>query len=288
MFNWMRLSEESQLLLFNRESTRKTGVIVVLRELTGAIKRSRKTSMREPSNSKDSCLPKDKRMTIYQFILMSGVIMKPREESMGHHLRMYSMYLHTAMSGIYHTLLLRRKTGVTKASTPMNGATKRLREESLRKLLMINHSMRDQLRQNGKLMELAHQCTTGRSHTLLLRRETGATPESRVPTGVIKRSLRILTREPRDNKDSCSCKSKRKTGVTEASTPMNGVTRRLREENLLRLLMINLFTRDQPRLNGKSPLLNTTTFQAQWYRGKTGATVESRAPTGVPKRRKRT
>ena len=83
------------------------------------------------------------------------------------------------------------------------------------------------------------------------RRETGAILVLRVPTGALKRRLRILTRGLRDNKDFCSPRDNKRTGATEESILINGAMRKSREEKVRRLLMINLYTRDQPRLLGK-------------------------------------
>ena len=86
---------------------------------------------------------------------------------------------------------------------------------------------------------------------LTRRRETGAILVLRVPTGALKRRLKILTREPRDNRDSCLSRDNKRTGATEESILINGAMRRLREERIQRHLMINLSTKDQPRLLGK-------------------------------------
>jgi len=146
-----------------------------------------------------------------------------------------------------------KRTGATEESILINGAMRRLREERVRRQLMINHSMKDQLRLPGKFLVKHHQSMTGKSHTHLLskERETGAIPESKEPTGALRRKLRILTREPRDNRDLCSSRDNKKTGATEESTPTNGAMRRLQEERIQRHLMINLSTKDQPRLLGK-------------------------------------
>lgn len=175
----------------------------------------------------------------------------------------------------------------------MSGAIRRSREENLRRPSTINHSTRDQLKLNGNLMDPSHQFTTGRSHILSLKRETGATPESRELTGATRRRPRTSTREPRDNKDSCSFKSKRRTGAIEASTPTNGVIRKSREVNPRRPLTINLFTKDQPRLSGNSmdPNHQSTTGKSHTLllsrERETGATVESREPTGAIKKSRR-
>ena len=146
-----------------------------------------------------------------------------------------------------------KRTGATEESILINGAMRKSREEKVRRLLMINLYTRDQPRLLGKFLVKLHQSMTGKSHTLLLskERETGAIPESKEPTGALKRRKRILTRGQRDNKDSCSSRDNKKTGVIEVSTPTNGATRRLREERVKRPSMINLSTKDQPRLLGK-------------------------------------
>lgn len=132
---------------------------------------------------------------------------------------------------------------------------------------MINLSTKDQPRLSGKLMELIHQSTTGNSHipflskllNLLPTERTGATLALREPTGAPKRKKKILMRGPRDNKDSCLLREtknllplpKRRTGVIEESRLTNGAIKKSSKDLILRLSMINLSTRDQPRLPGK-------------------------------------
>ena len=148
-----------------------------------------------------------------------------------------------------------KKTGVIEVSILINGAMRKSREERVRRLLMINLYTRDQPRLLGKFLEKLHQSMTGKSHTLLLskesKRKTGAILVSREPTGAPRRRPRILMRGLRDNKDLCLSRDNKRTGATEVSTPINGATRRSREERVRRPLMINLSTKDQPRLLGK-------------------------------------
>ena len=128
---------------------------------------------------------------------------------------------------------------------------------------------------------------------LTRRRETGATLVLRVPTGALKRRLRILTREPRDNRDLCLSRDNKRTGATEEFILINGAMRRLREERVRRLLTINHFMRDQLRLLGKflvklhqfmTGKSHTSSLSKE---RETGAIPESREPTGAPRRRLR-
>ena len=82
--------------------------------------------------------------------------------------------------------------------------------------------------------------------------KTGATVELRELTGALLRKRKTSMRELRDNKDSCSFKRRRRIGAIEEFTLMSGAIRRSRELKTSRLLMINHFMRDQPRLPGNS------------------------------------
>ena len=190
-----------------------------------------------------------------------------------------------------------KKTGATEESILINGVTRKSREEKARRLLMINLYTRDQPRLPGKFLVNLHQSMTGNSHTLLLRKEsrrkTGAILVSRVPTGAPKRRPRILTREQRGNKDLCLSRDNKRTGAIEVSTPMSGAIMKLPEEKVRRQSMINLFTRDQPRLLGNlmDPAHQSMTGKSHTLllskERETGAIPESREPTGAPRRRPR-
>ena len=123
------------------------------------------------------------------------------------------------------------------------------------------------------------------------RRKTGAILVSRVPTGALKRRPKISTREPRDNKDSCSPRDNKRTGVTEEFTLMSGAIMKSLEEKVRRPLMTNLFMREQQRLNGKLMELNQQSMTGKKLtlllskEGETGATPESRELPGVPVRK---
>ena len=123
------------------------------------------------------------------------------------------------------------------------------------------------------------------------RRKTGAILVSRVQTGALKRRPKISTREPRDNKDSCSPRDNKKTGVTEEFIPINGAMMKSLEEKVRRPLMTNLFMKEQPRLNGKLMELNQQSMTGKkltlLLRRKIGAIPELREPTGALKRRPR-
>ena len=190
-----------------------------------------------------------------------------------------------------------KKTGVIEVSILINGAMRKSREERVRRLLMINLYTRDQPRLLGKFLEKLHQSMTGKSHTLLLskesKRKTGAILVSREPTGAPRRRPRILMRGLRDNKDLCSSRDSKRTGVIEVSTLTNGAMMKSLEEKVRRPSMINLFTRDQPRLPGK---LMEPTHQSMTGKShtsllskerETGAIPESKEPTGAPRRRPR-
>ena len=184
-----------------------------------------------------------------------------------------------------------KRTGVTEEFTPINGVMMKSLEEKVRRPLMTNLFMREQPRLNGKLMELNQQSMTGKKHILLLRRKTGAIPELREPTGALKRRPRISTRGQRDNRDSCSPRDNKKTGAIEEFTPMSGAIMKLPEERARRLLMTNLFTKEQPRPNGNSMVLNQQSMTGKKLtlllskEGETGATPESRELPGVPVRK---
>ena len=60
------------------------------------------------------------------------------------------------------------------------------------------------------------------------RSKTGATAESREPTGALPRKPQILTREPSNKRVSCSPKESRKDGATDKSTLKDGAIRRSR------------------------------------------------------------
>ena len=175
----------------------------------------------------------------------------------------------------------RRRTGATDKSTLTNGAMRKLRLDLTPKLLMINLFMRDQPRLLGKSMELNHQSQS----SPLPKSKTGAIAELREPTGALKRRLKTLMREPRDNKALCSCKKIRRTGATDKSTLTNGAMRRLKPELILRLLMTSLSMRDQPRPPGKSMEPSHQFQSSLLLKSKTGVIVASRVPTGAPRRR---
>jgi hypothetical protein len=86
--------------------------------------------------------------------------------------------------------------------------------------------MRDQPRLNGKSLDPVLLLQS--HHSPSLRRKTGATVASRELTGALKKRLRILTRDLSNKWDSCSPRKKRKTGVTNKSTPIHGATMKLR------------------------------------------------------------
>jgi hypothetical protein len=117
---------------------------------------------------------------------------------------------------------------------------RRSRLRSTPRLSMTNHFMRDQPRHLGKLFPKK-------------RNKTGAIVESRVPTGALKRSPKISTRELSIKRDLCSPNTKRRSrdGATRVSAQRTGAMKRSRPRSTPRQLMTNHFMRDQPRHPGK-------------------------------------
>ena len=77
-----------------------------------------------------------------------------------------------------------RSDGATRVSDQRDGAMRKSRVVSTLRLLMINHSTKDQLLPHGKLLKVF----------LKKRRETGAILESRDLIGALKKNPRTSTK----------------------------------------------------------------------------------------------
>ena len=91
---------------------------------------------------------------------------------------------------------------------------------------MKNLFMKDQPRLNGKSLDPVLLLQS--HHSQSFRRKTGVTVESRVPTGALKKRLRILTRDLSNRWDLCSPRDKlrNKIGATVASKEPTGALKK--------------------------------------------------------------